>query len=182
MADTQASPARNFIPIDRATFRPNSDAGLTSKMVPGLRSYRIVEANRTSAAEWENVGPIAESVDAGVFVITGGFVCVAWENLPLELGLVARTFRSDTPGVRIEPNDHCRLASWGTPAPAYLFQYQDAIVTCPNGHRHRMSELDDYEDDDTWATDLCPTCGDAVEGIERERPEDVAVELGIKKG
>ncbi len=179
---TEAPPA-NFVPIDRGTFRRNPDAGATSKVVPGLRSYRVAERLPGSATDWRSIGSVVDSVDGDVRTVAGQFRLLEWSgrNLPPSRAddVVDRTFRSDTPGVRITPHQDYQRFEWAIPSPPFLFKYVDAVVTCPKGHAHKLSELDDYEDDDVYKTNLCPTCGEAVEGIEWEKPADVARVLGV---
>ena len=166
----------NFVPIDRSTFRRNPDAGLTSKVVPIFEpTYTVTERSESGPAVWESAGPMSVSVERDVATVSGNFVCrSAAPHSP-----TVKTFRTDDPNIHITRHQETQRISWAMPAPPYLFEYVDALVVCPEGHGHHLSKLTDYEDDDRYATNLCPTCGERVEGIERERAEDVARELGL---
>ncbi len=175
----------NFIPIDRSTFRVNPDAGLTSKMVNGLRSFTVVEREGGTVARWKSTGPILERPLGDRISVSGDFVCWEWWSSesasPPPSSTVNRTFISSNSGISITHHQESYLVTWAIPSPAYLFGYQDVDVACPNGHQHKFSELEDSADDGLYQADVCPTCGQAVEGIRYETAESAAAEMGMAK-
>lgn len=172
---------RNFIPIDRSTFRRNPDAGSITQAIPLDTQLSVVEMSTHGRTEWRNSGRVNVDLSGQSIVYTGEFMPVRFEGtgMPPAPVTVSRTFSGDMMGVLIKPEFNYKIVKLSQPSPNYLYAHEDTTVTCPEGHQHKVSELDDYEDDDVWVTNLCPTCGERVEGIERENPEVVAAELGI---
>lgn len=170
---------RFMIPIDRATFRKNPNAGQQESRILGVTKTEIVTKDK-SGNEFRYIA--CGDVNFSDNTASGEFRCVSGENAGLILGKKF-SFSGQIDGefvVSVESGRDVQTV-YHMPLPNWTFKYDMSLPVCCEFCEKTFPARDLVEDDSGYeAIFSCPFCNESdCCQIEYEKASIVANEIGI---